>query len=67
MSMEPTLPKALTVPREGTAQCPSCLSINFQRHLPQTRWRAQGGAAIIECATCKQQYSAPIESQRKAA
>jgi len=67
MSMEPMLPKALTVPRDGAAQCPACLSINFERHLPQTRWRALNGAAVIECATCKQQYSATFESRRKAA
>jgi hypothetical protein len=64
--MQNSVPKALTVHLTDAAQCPACLSFNFLRHLPASRWRAEDGHTIIECATCRKQYAAQFEPRQAA-
>ena len=65
--MPNAFPNALTVRSIDAAQCPACLSFNFLRHLPQSRWRCEDGNTIIECATCKKEYAAQFEPKPQAA
>lgn len=65
--MQNAIPRALTTPRADAAQCPACLSVNFQRHLPASSWRAERGETLIRCATCKQTYVAQFETEQRAA